>query len=372
VAWVDYHGYLHMADLVTGTQHVVTRIMAQASVQLTQAGGHLYWVDAGGSYVPALGGMYLPPNGHQSPVIRELDLATGRISVAGPGESVFAAADGRHVFIARTDTSLYEVPVTGAPGAPRLHRLPPGWFMPAGDARAVGNEILVQSVYPLAGVRLPHKSHTLAVWNPQTGQVKTIIKGYWALDALGPAHEHGGLLAWLPISCGLGQNCRMRITSLQALSTRGVPSPLGRGFADAAAFSPDGRWLAVFVNQQPTRTVNGLPGPAGTPQPAMIPDTAQLALIDTRTGAMRRIPGTTTMTVGPLLAWARWLPDGRHLLVGGNDASYLVDASAMTAKPVYFLPSRDHGHHRVQQTGDLNVSAVIIPPSPVTAAVTHQ
>jgi hypothetical protein len=348
VAWVDYHGYLHLGDLVTGTQHVVTRIKAQAGSPLTQAGGRLYWVDAGGSYVPALRGMYLPPDGHQSPVIRDLDLATGRISVAGPGESVFPAADGRHVFIARTDTSVYEVPVTGDPGTPRLHRLPPGWFMPDGDASAVGNGILVQAVYPLAGAWNPHRSHTFAVWNPQTGQVRTIIKGYWALDDLGPAHGHGGLLAWLPISCGLGQNCRMRITSLQALSTRLVPSPLGRGFASAAAFSPDGRWLAVFVNQQPATA-------------AMIPDTAQLALIDTQTGALRRIPGTTLMTEGPLLAWARWLPDGRHLLVGGNDASYLVNASAMTAKPLYFLPSRDHGH-LVQQTGDLNVSAVIVPP----------
>jgi hypothetical protein len=110
------------------------------------------------------------------------------------------------------------------------------------------------------------------------------------------------------------------------------------------------------VNQEPTLKLKGIPASKE------IPGTAQLALIDTRTGALRRIPGTTLMTEGPLLAWARWLPDGRHLLMGGNDASYLVNASAMTAKPVYFLPSRDHGHHYVQQTGDLNVSAVIVPP----------
>jgi len=341
VAWVDYHRHLHLGNLVTRTQHVVATITGNPSLPLTQAGGHIYWVDPR-AYVRAL---------HRwSPVIRELDVATGRIRTTGPGESVFPAADGRHVFIALTDTSLYEIPVTGSPGSPRLWRLPRGWFMPQGEAIAVGDGILIQSVYPLAGTRLPHKSHTFGVWYPRSGRVQAITRGYELIGAIGPGGAHGGLLAWLPISCSLGQNCPMRITNLQTLVTRLVPSPLGLGFTSGGAFSPDGRWLAVFVNLKPT--LNGIP------LTNMVPDEAQLALINTRTGVVRLVHGTRTLTVPPA-AWAQWLPDSRHLVVGGLDASYLVNASAMTEKPMFFLPGHDHN---IQDSEDLNFSSVIVPP----------
>lgn len=231
VAWVNYRGHLHLGSLATGTQHVVATIKGYPSVPLTQAGGRIYWVKPG-AYVRAL---------HRwSPVIRELDVATGQIRRAGPGESVFPAADGRHVFIALTDTSLYEIPATGPQGSPRLWRLPRGWFMPQGEAIAVGDGILVQSVYPLSGFRLPHKSHTFGVWNPRSGKVRAIVKGYELIDAIGPGSAHGGLLAWLPISCSLGQNCPMRITSLQTLATRLVPSPLALDSPAAAPSHPMG------------------------------------------------------------------------------------------------------------------------------------
>jgi hypothetical protein len=349
VAWVDFHGHLHLGDLATGSQRVVARIHAYPALPLTQAGGGIFWVDHRGAYVPALH--------HWSRVVRELDLATGRTHVVGPGQSVFPAADGRHVFISVTDTTLYESPVAGHRRSPRLRRLPAGWFMPWGDGVAVSGGVLVQSVYPLAGVRLPHTSHTFGVWDPRSGEVRPIMRGYDLIGAASPAGAHGGLLAWLPISCSLGQNCRMRITSLPAESTRLVPSPLGRGFASGGAFSPDGRWLAVFVNRAPTLKLKGIPASKE------IPDTALLALIDTRTGVLRLVPGTVTETVGPLLAWVRWLPDGRHLIAGGNDSSYLVNTSAMTARPMYFLPGRDHGRDRyIQDTGDLNITAVVVPP----------
>ena len=349
VAWVDFHGHLHLGDLAAGRQRVVAKIHAYPALPLTQAGGDIFWVDHQGAYVPALH--------HWSRVIRELDPATGRTHVIGPGQSVFPAADGRHVFISVTDTTLYEIPVAGHRGSPRLRRLPGGWFMPSGDAAAVGGGVLVQSVYPLAGARVPHTSHTYGVWDPRSGKVRPVIRGYELIGAASPAGAHGGLLAWLPISCSLGQNCRMRITSLQAGSTRLVPSPLGRGFASGGAFSPDGRWLAVFVNQEPALKLKG------TAASEEVPDTALLALIDTRTGVLRLVPGTVTFTVGPVLAWVRWLPDGRHLIAGGNDSSYLVNASTMTARPMYFLPGRDHGRDRyIQDTGDLNISAVVVPP----------
>ena len=95
------------------------------------------------------------------------------------------------------------------------------------------------------------------------------------------------------------------------------------------------------------------------PASKQVPGTALLALIDTRTGVLRLVPGTVQTRWGPVLAWARWLPDGRHLIAGGNDSSYLVNAAALTARPMYFLPGRDR---YIQDTGDLNISALVSPP----------
>jgi hypothetical protein len=366
VAWVDFLLHLYLGDVVTGTQHVLARIKAFPDERLARAGRRIYWVDHSGTYIPALH--------HRGPVIRDLDLATGRIRVDGPGESVFPAADGRHVFIAVTDTSLLEVPVTGS-GTPHPRRLPPGWFMPLGEGIAIGDGILVQSVYPLSGGPGPnsftfwaHHPHTFGVWDLRSGRVRPIVKGYDLIDAIGPAGAPGGMLAWLPVSCSLGQNCRMRITSTQTLSTRAVRSPLGQGFG-GGAFSPDGRWLAVFVNQIPPL----VPRPQDLGRPRHLvkaphvyvsvePFMSQLALIDTRTGILHLVPRSTMQAIS-IGGWARWLPDGRHLIVGGDRASYLVDSSAMTARPLFFLPGRNHGHDRfIQDTGDLNFSAVVVPP----------
>ena len=90
----------------------------------------------------------------------------------------------------------------------------------------------------------------------------------------------------------------------------------------------------------------------------MVPYQAQLALINVRTGILRLVHGTRTQ-MAPPAAWARWLPDSQHLVVGGLDESYLVSAPAMAARPMFFL----HGHdHNIQDSEDLNFSSVIVPP----------
>lgn len=90
---------------------------------LVPAGGRVYWVDPAGTYVPALG--------HWSQVVQYLDMATGKIGTAGPGQTVFRSADGRYLLMSQTATSLSETPLSG--GAPRQLTLPGGWYLPGGD-----------------------------------------------------------------------------------------------------------------------------------------------------------------------------------------------------------------------------------------------
>jgi hypothetical protein len=54
-----------------------------------------------------------------------------------------------------------------------------------------------------------------------------------------------------------------------------------------------------------------------------------------------------------------WLPDGRHLLTGGAVSSYAVNAATLSARPLYFIHSRDH---YIETSQDINYSAVIVPP----------
>jgi hypothetical protein len=94
----------------------------------------------------------VPALGHWSQLVQFLDLATGEIGTAGPGQTVFASADGQYLFMSQTATSLTQTPVAG--GAPRRFALPRGWYLPGGDGLpdlasgeglATANGIIVQS-----------------------------------------------------------------------------------------------------------------------------------------------------------------------------------------------------------------------------------
>ncbi len=115
-----------------------------------------------------------------------------------------------------------------------------------------------------------------------------------------------------------------------------VHSPRPDGFAFGGAFSPDGRQLAAFVN---------------------IGATAELALVDIRTGQVRLV-GSVRLGLGADIAWAHWLPDGERLLAGGLDAAYVVTAATAASRSLYFFRGRDH---YIEDSQDLNYSAVIIP-----------
>ena len=308
------------------TQRAVAEANADA-LPLVQAGGRVFWVDPAGTFVPALG--------YWSQVVRYLDVATGRTGVAGPGQTVFASADGRDLFMSQTATIMTESPVT-APAAVRQLSLPHGWYLPGGDGLAdlfsgagldTANGIVVQSEQAPSPGGL-----VLALWNPASGRVVVIGRARGVIDAYTPPGARYSLLAWLPARC-----CTLEITNTATLAAMPVRSPQPDGFALGGSFSPagpTGARLAVFLN--------GTPG-----------GPARLALVDPATGAMRVVPGTR-FALGSDIAWARWLPGGATLVAGATTGrSYLVDAVTLSARP---LVVRGRG------AADLNYTTAVVAP----------
>ena len=322
VAWVDYHGRVHLGDLATSAQRVVSKINADPAFPLVQAGGHLYWVNWAGTHARAWPGM-----------VQELDPATGKIRDVGPGQWVFPAADGRHLLISPTDTRLIELPAPGS-GASRELTLPRGWYVPYGQSVGVAGGVLVQSQ------RKTWPGTVIAVWNLSTGALKPLGRGFQVMAAYTPPGGRYSLLAWLPAGCAEGEDCPLKITNTATLSTRTVRSPLRHGFAIGGAFSPDGTRLAVFADTNSLAT-----------------GAVRLAMVSTGTGALR-VAGSVRLAIGAPVAWALWLPDGRHFLTGGLAASYAVTAATLSARPLFFIHGTDH---YIEASQDLNYSAVVVP-----------
>ncbi len=320
LAWVNVNGGVSIGNLATFATRVVADADADMSAPLVPFGGHIYWVKQSGGYVD---GAFWPRT------IEELNLATGKSTDIGAGEFAFASADGRRLYISQTDNSLAELPARATGRSSQL-TLPVGWYLPGGFSIAVANGIVVQSNDAQALAHPPD----LAVWNPQTGQVKVIGRTVGnPIGAYTPRGATYSLLAWMPASCRF-PFCPIRITNTATLSSSTLRSPLPYGFVLGGAFSPDGRQLAVFVNDSPK---------AGG-------QTAELAIVSTATGAVRLVP-TIRMTVGEDADWVRWLPGGTRLVVLAN-RNYLVTAATLAARPFRFTRGGQ----------DVNYSAVLIPP----------
>lgn len=321
VAWVDYGGQLHLGNLATRTQRVVATVDASAGNPMILAGGHLYWADTSKNLAP----------------IRDYDIATGRMGYLARGDSVFASADGRHIYIVQTTTTPIELPAVGI-GRPRRLTLPAGWHM-SGDLGnwPVAGGIVVYSVP--AGHR---RATTLAVWTPGTGHVKIIGRDLDITDTYTPRDASYSLLAWT--SHGV-----LGITNTSTLASLTVRSPRRYGFTygglfSSGAFSPDGKRLAVFVN-----TTN--------PQNPFITPYSVLGIVNTRTGALRLVRAARLVTTEDV-AWARWLPGGNRLIAGAEAGSYAVNAVTLAARPFSFSgsPGQD-----IENSGDINFSATILP-----------
>jgi len=113
VVWVDGNARLHLG--VIGADGLLSqRIVGEAnaaSEPLVAIGRRVYWVDPAGTNVPSLG--------RWSQVVRVLNLGTGRLTLAGAGQTVFLSADRRYLLMSQWPDSLTETPVP-AVGEDRL------------------------------------------------------------------------------------------------------------------------------------------------------------------------------------------------------------------------------------------------------------
>ena len=319
VAWVDDSGQLHIGDLATGTQRVVATVDASPADPMIVAGGRLYWAGVNQDAAP----------------VREYDIATGRIRYLARGNSVFASADGRHLYIVQTDTRLIELPADGI-GAARQLALPAGWHMSGllGNWSAAGGIVVYSS-----DADPSRRPVTLAVWNPATGSVHVIGRDLDVIDAYTPPGARYSLLAWTPAGCRL--RCPVGITNTDTLASLTVRSPNRYGFTyggpfTSGAFSPDGTRLAVFLN-----TTN--------PQDASREPVSEPAVINTRTGALRPVRAARLGTYEDA-GWARWLPGGHRLIAGAEAGSYAIDADTFSVRTLSFAPG-----------DDINFSATLLP-----------
>ncbi len=314
VAWMDTAGQLRVGNVATRTQHVVATLPSDAGGWFAATASHLYWLDfnVDRNVVP----------------IRSYDLATGRISYLPRGETVFASADGRHVYVMRSNTTLIEVAADGS-GPQRWLHAPSGWSI-AG--------------YPLPlavahGGIIVGSGDAMAVWSTMTGKITLVGQGL-PMAAYTPRDGRYSLLAWAPDSCANQASCTVNITNTAARTTVRALSPLHHGYswagADAIAFSPDGSRLAVFARTAPLsrNTVS------------------ELAIIDTRTGSLNLVRSVRLFTLEDG-DWALWLPGGQRLLAGGASATYAVDAQTLAARPFSFFPG-------TPEARDIGSSAVVL------------
>jgi hypothetical protein len=178
-------------------------------------------------------------------------------------------------------------------------------------------------------------------------------------NAVGSDTAPGGrysLIAWAPAPCVSG-NCPIEITSTATGATVTARSPLPYGFAQGAAFSPDGTRLAVFER-------------AASINSSCCANDSVLAIVNTRTGAVRAVRAARLVTQEDA-GWILWLPGGRRLLAGALSDSYAVDTTTYAALPFFFFPQTADGpgaDHDIMDTPDINFSAVVLPSVPAGPA----
>ena len=313
VAWVDYDGHLRVGDPTGARGRVVAAARADPTTPLVAVGRHLFWVDTGCTDAVVSSCPYSPVSGYTPSVVKELDLASGATRTLGPGQAVVVGADGSSVVVVRRKVAcpgttsgvcdpnaqeIVEVPL-GRGAHPRVVAVPTGWYVNAGagyaNPIAAAGGLLVESELAQTGTRPP----VLGLWHPASGRVEHLGRDWGLIDAHTAPGGRSSLLAWLPGSCESDPHCPLLITNLGTRHRLLIRSPLPYGFDVGGAFSPDGGQLAVFVKAN-----------AGAVNPAM-----QLAIVETRTGAIRLVPGVEG-EIGESVGWARWLPDGTQVLAG--------------------------------------------------------
>ena len=80
------------------------------------------------------------------------------------------------------------------------------------------------------------------------------------------------------------------------------------------------------------------------------------AIVDTRTGRLRLVPGARYL-IGAATLWADAIPGADQILAGGPANAYLVNAVTMAERPVYFLPG---DHRSLDISRDVNYSGAVL------------
>ena len=208
----------------------------------------------------------------------------------------------------------------------------------------LGNWSVARGIVVYSGPADHRRPVTLAVWTPGTRHLEIIGRDLDITATFTPRDASYSLLAWTA-------HGELGITNTSTLASRAVRSPYRYGFTygglfSSGAFSPDGRHLAVFLNTT-------------SPQDPHITPYSALAIVNSRTGALRLVRGARLVTTEDV-GWARWLPGGKRLIAGAESGSFTIDAVRLTARPFSFSgsPGQD-----VENSGDVNFSATILPSS---------
>ncbi len=157
--------------------------------------------------------------------------------------------------------------------------------------------------------------------------MRILGRGYLIEAAYTPPGSRYSLIVWEPPGPGIAPDYSLRITNTATMGTVTVRSPLHYGFVSsgAPAFSPGGTQMAVFVRTATLGSADGM---------------SKLAIVNTRTGTVRIVPGTRLFTTEDAF-WAMWLPGGHQILAGAEASGYVVDTRKLTAQPFSFFPSSD-------------------------------
>lgn len=321
LAWIDSDGQLNVGDPATWALQVVPTTGANPNAPLVYAAGQLYWAEA-----------------NQAAPIRAYNLATSKIRYLATGEAVFTSANGQSLYIARSARTLLELPAIGV-GKPAVFNVPPGWHMSGIGASSVptaaGNGVIVS--FSHAREVVP-RAVRFGLWDPLTGRVRVLGVGITIFGVYSPPGASYSLIAWEPATRGTPLDWSFRITDTSTWATVAVRSHLHRVTAadGVPAFSPSGTQMAVFVQTTRWGSRDWMSG---------------LAIVNTRTGAVRLVPGAALPPIEGAhwlggTYWALWLPGGRGILAGAvaecaPGSAVAVDTRTLRARPFSFFDSTD-------------------------------